>query len=201
MESLTFRGLELATSAGLVMTPRAASEKLVTAATNLIGDKPARVADVGTGSGAIAIAIAAALPKVEMFATDTSAAAVALARLNVRRLDLSSRVTVFYGNLLDPIPGSLNLIVANLPYLPLSQASRRPELVNEPREAIFAPGDGLGPYRRLIAASGQRLSADGALMIQFHDDILTATRDTLDILAATLANRARRAHGPLPLAA
>ena len=201
MESLTFRGLELTTSAGLVMTPRAASEKLVTAATALIGDRPARVADVGTGSGAIAIAIAAALPQVEVFATDTSAAAVALARLNVRRLDLSSRVMVVHGNLLDPIPGFLNLIVANLPYLPLAQAGRRPELVNEPREAIFAPGDGLGPYRRLIAASGQRLSADGALMIQFHGDILTATRDTLDILAATLANRARRAHRPLPLAA
>jgi release factor glutamine methyltransferase len=41
------------------------------------------VADVGTGSGAIAVAIANACPNVELWATDTSRSAVALARANV----------------------------------------------------------------------------------------------------------------------
>ena len=120
MKSVTFHGLELVTCAGLVMTPRPASERLVDAVIALVGNQPARVVDVGTGSGAIAIAIAAALPQAKVFATDTSDAAVALARLNVRRLGLSSRVEVLHGNLLDPISGSLDLIVSNLPYLPIT---------------------------------------------------------------------------------
>ena len=127
------------------MTPRPASEKLVDAAIALAGDQPARVVDVGTGSGAIAIAIAAALPQAEMFATDTSPAAVALARLNVARVGLSNRVIVLRGNLLDPISGSVDLIVANLPYLPIAEAARPPELASDPPEAELAPGDRHGP--------------------------------------------------------
>jgi release factor glutamine methyltransferase len=201
MKSTTFHGLELGTSAGLVMIPRPASEKLVNAAIALLGDKPARVVDVGTGSGAIAIAIAAALPQTEVFATDTSAAAVALARLNAARVGLSSRVTVARGNLLDPISGSFDLIVANLPYLPAAETARRPDLADEPREAVFAPGDGLGPYRRLIAASRERMSRDGTLIILFHGDMLMATRETLNGLAATLTNRARAVDDQFPVAA
>ena len=136
-----------------------------------------------------------------MFATDTSPAAVALARLNVARVGLSNRVMVFRGNLLDPISGSVDLIVANLPYLPITEAARRPELASEPPEAVFAPGDGLGPYRRLIAASRRRLSDDGMLIIQFHGDVLTATRETLDVLSSTLSGRARAANGRFPMAA
>jgi release factor glutamine methyltransferase len=201
MKSFTFYGLELVTCAGLVMTPRPASEKLVSAAIALVGDQPPRVVDVGTGSGAIAIAIAAAVPRAEVFATDTSAAAVALARLNVGRVGLSSRVKVLRGNLLDPISGYVDLIVANLPYLPIRQAARRPELANEPPQAVFAAGDGLGPYRRLIAASRRRMSEEGTLIIQFHGDVLTATRETLDILSSTLSERARAANDQFPLAA
>jgi release factor glutamine methyltransferase len=82
-------------AAGRVMTPRPASERLVNAAVAITGDRPARIVDVGTGSGAIAVALAAALPRAEVFATDTSAAAVLLARVNVGRLGLADRVTSF----------------------------------------------------------------------------------------------------------
>jgi release factor glutamine methyltransferase len=200
MKSVTFHGLELVTCAGLVMTPRPASERLVDAAIALVGNQQARVVDVGTGSGAIAIAIAAALPQAKVFATDTSDAAVALARLNVRRLGLSSRVEVLRGSLLNPISGSLDLIVSNLPYLPMTEAAGRPELGNEPPEAVFAPGDGLGPYRSLIAASRRQLSHDGTLVIQFHGQVLTAARETLDLLLSTLAGRTPAA-GQFPVAA
>src|SRR5215218_8931057 len=130
-------------AAGRVMTPRPASERLIDAAVAITGDRPARIADVGTGSGAIAVALAAALPRAEVFGTDTSAAAVLLARANVARLRLGDRVTILHGNLLDPIPGALDLIAANLPYLPLAEANRHPELAGEPPEAVFVPGDGL----------------------------------------------------------
>jgi len=169
------------------MTPRPASEKIVAEAVAFIGDRPARVVDVGTGSGAIALAVAAALPKIQVFATDTSIDAVALARMNAARLGLSGRVTVCRGDLLEPIRGPVDLIVANLPYLPAAEARRRPDLVDEPPDAIFAGGDGLEPYRRLIAASRQRLSRGGALVLQLHREVLTASRGDLDTLAAAVA--------------
>ncbi|MGE5689676.1 MAG: methyltransferase, partial [Pseudomonadota bacterium] len=102
MGVVTFHGLELIAAAGRVMTPRPTSEQVVDAAVDLAGARPARIADVGTGSGAIAVALASALPRAEVFATDTSRAAVLLARANVARLGLADRVTVLHGDLLDP---------------------------------------------------------------------------------------------------
>jgi release factor glutamine methyltransferase len=96
---VTFHGLDLIAADGQVMTPRPAGERLADAAVAVTDNGPARIADVGTGSGAIAVALAAALPQAEVFATDTSAAAVLLARANVARLRLADRVTVLHGNL------------------------------------------------------------------------------------------------------
>jgi release factor glutamine methyltransferase len=183
---VTFHGLDLIAAAGLVMTPRPASERLVEAAVAIVGNRPARIADVGTGSGAIAVALAAALPQAEVFATDTSAAAVLLARANVASLQLAERVTVLHGSLLDPVPGALDLVVANLPYLPLAEAGRHPELAGEPRAAVFACADGLDAYRGLVAVSRERLTTDGALVIQLRASVLTAGRDQLHTLAAIL---------------
>src|SRR5438067_1096739 len=114
MATVMFNGLGLMTAPGWVMTPRATSEQLVATARTCLAGRPARVADVGTGSGAIAIAIAIACPNVEVWATDISRAAAALARANVRRHRLGARVFVRHGDLLGPVPGSLDLIVANL---------------------------------------------------------------------------------------
>jgi release factor glutamine methyltransferase len=126
---------------------------------------------------------------------------VLLARANVARLRLADRVTVLHGNLLDPVPGALDLIVANLPYLPRAEASRHPELAGEPPEAVFAGGDALDAYRALVAASWERLTADGALVIQLRRRVLAARRDELDALAATLAPSASRANALRGLAA
>jgi release factor glutamine methyltransferase len=186
--TVCFHGLDLITAPGRVMTPRPASERLVDAAVAIIGDVPARVVDVGTGSGAIAVALAAALPQAEVFGTDTSADAVLLARANVARLGLGDRITILHGDLLDPVPGAVDLIVANLPYLPLAEVHRHPDLAGEPREAVFAAGDGLDPYRALVAAGRERLTADGALVIQLCRRVLTARRDQLGRLAAPLAD-------------
>jgi release factor glutamine methyltransferase len=186
VDIVSFSGLDLRTNVGRVMTPRPASEQLVAYATEAVGERAARVVDVGTGSGAVALAIAAALPLAEVFATDTSAEAVALARLNARRLGLAERVTVLHGDLLDPVPGRIDLIVANLPYLPAASAPFHPELAGEPPAAVYAPDDGLDPYRSLIAAARERLTESGLLAIQFHRRVFAAERGELDVLAGRL---------------
>jgi release factor glutamine methyltransferase len=185
-----FDGLEFGVRPGRVMTPRAASEGLVAAALKRLGDGPARVADVGTGSGAIAVTIAAAAPQAEVWAPDTNLAAVELARANARRQGVAKRVTVCQADLLDDVPGMLDLVVANLPYLPGARASHFPDLASEPPTALFADGDGLHPYRRLIAACAKRLRPNGALLVQFHRQVLAAERSELPQLRAALEARA-----------
>ncbi len=159
MGQVSFHGIPLRTAPGRVMTPRRATEQLVAVALERLSGHPARVVDVGTGSGAIAIALAAAAPEAEVWATDTSPCAVALARANVRRQRLCGRVHVRNGDLLEDVPDEIDLVVANLPYLPATDAALYPDLADEPAAAVFASGDGLEPYRRLLAACEERLRA------------------------------------------
>jgi release factor glutamine methyltransferase len=190
---IAFDGLSLLTLPGRVMTPRRASEQLVAAALDRLGSRPSRVVDVGTRMGAIVFAIATAAPNVHVFATDTSRCAVALARGNARRHGVDDRVTVRRGDLLDPVPGRLDLVVANLPYLAAADAGRYPDLAGEPAAAVFARGDGLEPYRRLLAACEGRLEEDAWIIIQFHRRVLSAT-------AADLHELRRRLERPPPSA-
>jgi release factor glutamine methyltransferase len=190
MRLAKFRDLVLFTRPGVVMTPRPASEGLVACSLDLLGGRPAVVADVGTGSGALALAIATAAPRTRVWATDTSPAAVALARENVRRHRLDGRVIVLEGDLLDRVPGSLDLVVANLPYLPVAERGLDADLAREPVEALFAGGDGLDPYRRLLGACRERLAADGALVVQFRRRVLFARRNELDVLRRRLEDEA-----------
>jgi release factor glutamine methyltransferase len=194
MQDVRFNGLSLAASPGRVMTPRPASEQLVAAALERMGSLPARVVDVGTGTGAIAVAIAEGAPNARVYATDTSPDAVELAHANVRRHRLGERVTVRHGDLLDPVPGPIDLVVANLPYLPAVEAPLYRDLAGEPASAVFATGDGLGPYRRLLAACAKRLDDDAAVIIQLHRQVLEATVAELPALQASFER-------PLELAA
>jgi len=181
----TFGGLELVTSP-LVMTPRETSAGLVACATEHLGGDPGIVVDVGTGSGAIALAIAQEAPRASVWATDTSPAAVELALLNARRAGLSGRVAVRRGDLLEPFPGHADVIVANLPYLPLSERSGHPDLVSEPVGAVFAEGDGLGLVRRLVASARRRLTHDGLLALQLRGRIYAAARSDLHVIEQLL---------------
>jgi len=185
----TFHGLDLITAPGRVFTPRPATEALVDAALARIDGRPVQVADVGTGSGAIAVAIAVAAPDVEVWATDTSEDAVQLARANAERHGVGSRVQVLRGNLLEPVPESVDVVVANLPYLPESE--RRPEYEGEPDEAVYAPGDGLGPLRTLVSLCADgKLAMPGFVLVQYHREILDADCQHLPELREQLDARA-----------
>jgi release factor glutamine methyltransferase len=149
-----FRGIELAVDSR-VLVPRPETELLVELALEM---QVARVLDVGTGSGAIALAVADELPGCEVTATDTSPAALEVARANAERLGLADRVRFFEGTL--PEDESLDLILANLPYVAERDwAALQPEVTRwEPREALLAGPDGLAAYRFFLPECGRALS-------------------------------------------
>jgi len=150
-----FRDLELMVDSR-VLIPRPETELVVELALEL---RPARVLDVGTGSGAIALAVADELPDAEVTATDTSPAALEVARGNAERLGLSERVRFVEGTLPDAGDG-FDLILANLPYVAERDwPSLQPEVTKyEPREALLAGPDGLDAYRALIPECAPPLS-------------------------------------------
>jgi release factor glutamine methyltransferase len=175
-----FHGLSFVTDPGRVFTPRLATERLVDAALDRIGDAPARVADIGTGSGVIAVTLALRAPNLEVWASDTCARALEIASLNAERL--GAQVHLVHGDLLNGLPHDLDLIVANLPYL----APEAPGYDDEPAAAVFSEGDGLDHYRRLIAGAADHLVADGGIVLQFQGDVLEAERSELPWLRSRL---------------
>jgi release factor glutamine methyltransferase len=152
-----FRHLELSVDAR-VLIPRPETELLVELALEL---RPRRLLDVGTGSGAIALAIADELPGCEVLASDTSAAALEVARANAARLGLTERVRFVEGMLPGDGMGrvgeggaeAFDLVAANLPYVAeCDWDGLEPEVTQwEPREALLAGPDGLDAIRALLA--------------------------------------------------
>jgi release factor glutamine methyltransferase len=140
-----------------VLIPRPETELLVELAVEL---QPQRVLDIGTGSGAVALAIADELRGCEVIATDTSAAALQVARGNAQRLGLGDRVQ-FVEAMLPAEPGEVDLVVANLPYVAESGwGGLEPEITEwEPREALLAGPDGLDVLRVAIPVAASAAPA------------------------------------------
>jgi release factor glutamine methyltransferase len=197
MVEASFYGLPFELAPGAVFTPRPSTEKLVARALELIGDRrDATVADVGTGSGAIAVAVAANAPSVEVWATDISPEAVQLARRNAERHGVADRVHVVEGDLLEPVTEQVDLVLANLPYLP--EATRldaaHAELLDEPVQAVYAPGDGLGPLRSLVGLCEHgKLRMPGFVLVQFHRQVFEADCQHLPELRERLVRDSRAA--------
>jgi HemK-like putative methylase len=147
------------------------------------------VADVGTGSGALAVAIAVQAPEVEVWATDVNPIAVRLAVENAERHGVADRVHAVEGSLLDGVPRGLDLVLANLPYLP-EHLRGQTDYDDEPWCAIYAAGDGLGHYRALLDAAEDHLAQDGAIAIQLHRRVHAADRRRLEHLRATVESYA-----------
>jgi release factor glutamine methyltransferase len=165
-----FRGLRLRLTPD-VLVPRPETEMLVERALALLppsrAGSRARAIDVGAGSGCIACALAAARRDLEVTALDVSFAAARVARDNARALGLGVRVVV--ADLLTVVaPASIDLVVANLPYVPDgAMACLTPEVVDhEPRLALAGGADGLDVIRRLPAAAYSVLRSGGAVVLE-----------------------------------
>jgi release factor glutamine methyltransferase len=166
-----FHGLRL-TVTPATLIPRPETEGLVQWALELIDARGlARVADIGTGSGAIACALASARPALRVVAVDRSASALAVASANAARLGLAGQIECREGDLAGPLVARgerVDLVVANLPYLPgWSIGSLAPEVArHEPRLALDGGHDGMEMIRRLVAHVPDALVSDGALLLE-----------------------------------
>jgi release factor glutamine methyltransferase len=165
-----FMGLRLLVD-GRVLIPRPETETLVERALGHLSNRGAgkTVVDVGTGSGAIAVALAHLAPQARVYGTDTSSDALSVAEANAR-LDGRSlpNLTLVRGNLLHGVPGGLDLVCANLPYIPTGEMGGLPVPVRdfEPWSALDGGPDGLDVYRALLDQLAEKLAGDGVALME-----------------------------------
>jgi len=183
-----FYGIEIEVSP-VVLIPRPETEILVEQTIKLIvaGLRPSQtdvspvvaglrpshlvIADIGLGSGAIAIALAANIQHAKIYGTEISDAAMEVARANIEKQNLSDRVTILSGDLLDPLAGlelEFDAIVSNPPYIPTGEIdSLQPEVsLFEPREALDGGHDGLDIYRKLVPSAMSLLKVGGFIAVE-----------------------------------
>ena len=163
-----------------VLIPRPETELLVELALErLDAGSEARVLDLGTGSGCIATAIACHRPRAQVVATDSSAAALAVARENMARQGV--RIELLIGDWYDALPSGLfDLIVSNPPYV----AAGDPHLESgglryEPETALVAGPTGYECLEAIVAGAEARLARGGWLLLEHGYDQAAGVRARL----------------------
>ena len=159
-----------------VLIPRPETELLVEKAIAWLQGSPGRctVADVGTGSGTIAVSIAVHVPSTDILATDISRRALEVARRNARKFKVEERIEFVECDLLPArlsaarVGLSMDLICANLPYIPTLTLHQLPIFGREPTLALDGGPDGIDLIRRLLKITPEWLSPRGRMLLEIE---------------------------------
>ncbi len=154
-----------------VLVPRPDTEIAVEVVLELIKEvQEPLVVDLATGSGAIAVAVAYHAPQAQVWATDISAAALAVAQQNAKANGVAERVTFLEGSWAEPLLAQgrrYHCVVSNPPYIPTDDIAQLAiEVQREPRLALDGGPDGLDCYRALIPQAWELLLPGGHLVLE-----------------------------------
>ena len=176
-----FYGINLLVNSN-VLVPRPETESLVEHALfmSLMGMETTElvIADVGTGTGAIAINLAIHLPAARIYAIDSADAVLDVAAYNIRAHNVADRVTLGKGDLLEPLQEPVDLIVANLPYIPTSRIpTLQPEVQWEPKTALDGGEDGLDLIRRLLSQAPSKVKEQATILLELDPEQVPAVEE------------------------
>jgi len=149
------------------LIPRPETELLVELTLKKWHNRPATIADLGTGSGALALSLAKERPDFTIYATDKSLAALGVAKDNAKRLCLP-QVTFLQGDWCQALPKRIfDAIISNPPYVEEDYfQSNQQTLRFEPREALLSGEEGLQDIRRIITEASFYLADKGCLLLE-----------------------------------
>jgi release factor glutamine methyltransferase len=170
-----------------VLIPRPETELLVEEAIefahrNFPLGRQLTIADIGTGSGAIAVSLAVALPRAVIYATDISASALRVAKINCQRHKVDGRITLLCGDLLEPLPERVDIVVANLPYVRSCDLKTLSQEITsfEPMTALAGGDDGLAKIRCLLYQLPGKVRPRGCLLLEVGQGQAKAVGSLID---------------------
>ena len=132
-----------------------------------LSERTRRVLDLCTGNGSLAVIAAMAYPEVDIDASDISADALAVARLNVERHRLANRIALIESDLFAKLPGRYDLILCNPPYVnDASMAALPAEYQAEPRLALAGGADGMDLIRRIVGEAAAHMTDEAVLVLE-----------------------------------
>ncbi|HRP28289.1 MAG TPA: 50S ribosomal protein L3 N(5)-glutamine methyltransferase [Burkholderiaceae bacterium] len=132
-----------------------------------LSDRTQRVLDLCTGNGSLAVIAAMAYPEIALDACDLSEDALAVARINVDRHRLGSRIRLFASDLFAQVKGRYDLIVCNPPYVNAASMAALPaEYRAEPALALDGGADGMDLVRRIVAGAAAHMTDDAVLVLE-----------------------------------
>jgi release factor glutamine methyltransferase len=154
-----------------VLIPRPETEILVEEVLGIlprIERRPVRILEIGVGSGAISIALASAQDDLQIVATDISAEAVAVARINAEKSGVAGRIKFVVGSLFADLHGVYDVIVSNPPYISEEEYKKLPDDVRkfEPSLALLGGAEGVSLHREIIAGGLRHLAPGGYLVME-----------------------------------
>jgi release factor glutamine methyltransferase len=175
-----FWGLTFQVGEG-VLIPRPETELLVELALEFL-PSPARFSpiflDWGTGSGCVAIAMLLERPDAKAFMAEKNPRSLRWAWENIERHELHGRALLWHSRGPEDIPcgGSLDLVVANPPYIPTKEIANLMREVrdHEPRLALDGGEDGMDFYRMLFRSAPAWLRPGGALIFEIGGETQAA---------------------------
>lgn len=155
-----------------VLIPRPETELLVeTALRTIRSESRTRTAvEIGTGSGCIGITLAIEAPGLSMIATDISDQALAVCQENVRRYGVEDQVRLVRSDLVAPLSGSVDLVVANLPYIPTETLAKLAVGKHEPIVALDGGPDGLLLMRRLFGQLSGIVGPNSVILLEIGSE-------------------------------
>ncbi len=131
-----------------------------------------RVLDLCTGNGSLAVLAALAWPDVQVTGADLSPDALAVARINVERHGLHSRITLVESDGLSQLPGPFDLILCNPPYVCQARMDALPaEYRAEPELALAGGVDGMDFVRQLFQDAPARMSPGAVLVLEIGNEV------------------------------
>lgn len=174
-----------------VLIPRPETELLVEEAIKLKKNRllpensRPKILDLGTGSGVIAITLAKELNGATILATDISLEAIATARHNAERSNVSGQIHFCNGDLLEPFQKNsetFDMIISNPPYISSEELSiLAPEISSyEPKIALDGQENGMYFIEKIIERSSYYLKSKGWLLIEMDPGQTEKALDLID---------------------